>query len=395
MADEDDEKTAFHTSHGVYCYTKMPFGLKDARATYQRLVDKAFKKQIGRNLEVYVDDLVIKSHTEQEILRDIEETFRTLRKINMKLNTKKCTFGAKEGMEAVSAFLLTERESQQRPIYFVSRTLQAPEVNYSLMEKLVLTLVHASRRPRTSIWGQVLANFIAEKPEKDDLDIEMHTGEIIPDPWTLFTDESSSLEGTDGRTELRSKGRLPTGSKLDQRILCGKRAKHYTIPGKSKGADQQLQEILHRTVEVLKEKSIEEKEIMAIVEEEGYIGPPEEISSPKDIETPIESPIPVSPSSSVGSSSSVRSTTPPPDYPFDKSIFAELDNSLWIIPRPLRSKPVPEEPNESNACESIISRNMIIENNHSCHHGLLNKIKNSEKQQKGRTTIRSVSFTAF
>ncbi|GJS75053.1 hypothetical protein Tco_0724934 [Tanacetum coccineum] len=81
--------------------------------------------------------------------------------------------------------------------------------------------------------------------------------------------------------------------------------------------------------------------------------PPEEISPPKDIETPVESTIPISPSSSVGSSSPVRSTTPPPDYPFDKPIFAELDNSLWIIPRPLGSEPVPEEPNESNACESI------------------------------------------
>ncbi|GJR96395.1 reverse transcriptase domain-containing protein [Tanacetum coccineum] len=71
---------------------------ENAGATYQRLVDKAFDKQVGRNLEVYVDDLVIKSHTEEELLRDIEETFRTLRKINMKLNPKKCTFGAIEGM---------------------------------------------------------------------------------------------------------------------------------------------------------------------------------------------------------------------------------------------------------------------------------------------------------
>ncbi|GJX68449.1 reverse transcriptase domain-containing protein [Tanacetum coccineum] len=87
--------------HEVYYYdwyTKMQFGLKNAGATYQRLVDKAFKKQVGQNLEVYVDDLVIKSHTEAELLRDIEETFRTLRKINMKLNPKKCTFGAVEGM---------------------------------------------------------------------------------------------------------------------------------------------------------------------------------------------------------------------------------------------------------------------------------------------------------
>nr|GFA20979.1 reverse transcriptase domain-containing protein [Tanacetum cinerariifolium] len=92
MAEQDEEKTAFHTSHGVYCYTKMPFGLKNAGATYQRLVDKAFDKQIGRNLEIYVDDLVIKSHAETEVLRDIEETFHTLRRINMKLNLKNCGF---------------------------------------------------------------------------------------------------------------------------------------------------------------------------------------------------------------------------------------------------------------------------------------------------------------
>ncbi|GJZ76006.1 hypothetical protein Tco_0640471 [Tanacetum coccineum] len=76
------------------------------------------------------------------------------------------------------------------------------------------------------------------------------------------------------------------------------------------------------------------------------IAPPTVIPPPKDTKTPVGSPIPISPSSSVGSSSPVRSTTPPPDYPFDKSIFAELDNSLWIIPRPLGSKPVPEESKE-------------------------------------------------
>ncbi|GJW24874.1 reverse transcriptase domain-containing protein [Tanacetum coccineum] len=89
MAKEDEEKTAFITSQRIFCYTKMPFGLRNARVTYQHLVDKAFHKQIGRNLEVYVDDLVIKSRTEDEIVRDIEETFKTLRKINMNLNPKK------------------------------------------------------------------------------------------------------------------------------------------------------------------------------------------------------------------------------------------------------------------------------------------------------------------
>nr|GFC18457.1 reverse transcriptase domain-containing protein [Tanacetum cinerariifolium] len=82
------KKNSFPHRTGVYCYTKMSFGLKNAGATYQRLMDKAFENQMGRNIEVYVDDLVIKSHTETEMVRDIAETFQTLRKINMKLNPK-------------------------------------------------------------------------------------------------------------------------------------------------------------------------------------------------------------------------------------------------------------------------------------------------------------------
>ncbi|GKA24661.1 reverse transcriptase domain-containing protein [Tanacetum coccineum] len=72
--------------------------IKNVGATYERLVDKAFQKQIGQNLKVYVDDLVIKSRTEQEVIRDIEKNFKTLKEINMKLNPKKCTFGMREGM---------------------------------------------------------------------------------------------------------------------------------------------------------------------------------------------------------------------------------------------------------------------------------------------------------
>nr|GEU57807.1 reverse transcriptase domain-containing protein [Tanacetum cinerariifolium]GEU94424.1 reverse transcriptase domain-containing protein [Tanacetum cinerariifolium] len=97
MAEDDEEKTTFVKSQGIFCYSKMSFGLKNARATYQRLVDKAFQKQIGQNLEVYVEDLVIKSRMEKEVIKDTEETFKTLREINMKLNPKKCAFGMREG----------------------------------------------------------------------------------------------------------------------------------------------------------------------------------------------------------------------------------------------------------------------------------------------------------
>ncbi|GKD01259.1 reverse transcriptase domain-containing protein [Tanacetum coccineum] len=97
MAKEDEEKTSFYTNKGVYCYKKMPFSLKNAGATYQRLVDKAFSKQIKRILEAYVDDMVIKSRSEEDLLLDIQEIFDQLRAINMKLNSKKCSFGEKEG----------------------------------------------------------------------------------------------------------------------------------------------------------------------------------------------------------------------------------------------------------------------------------------------------------
>ena len=92
MAEEDQEKTAFVTSQGLYCYKVMPFGLKNAEATYQRLVNQMFEKQIGRNVEVYVDDMLVKSKEEEDHLDDLKETFNTLRQYNMKLNPSKCAF---------------------------------------------------------------------------------------------------------------------------------------------------------------------------------------------------------------------------------------------------------------------------------------------------------------
>ncbi|GJT10133.1 reverse transcriptase domain-containing protein [Tanacetum coccineum] len=97
MAKEDEEKTAFYTDQGTYCYTKMLFGLKNVGTTYQRLVDSTFQPQIGRNMEAYVDDMVIKSRDEKMLLADIAETFDNLKKNNMKLNPKKYSFRVEEG----------------------------------------------------------------------------------------------------------------------------------------------------------------------------------------------------------------------------------------------------------------------------------------------------------
>ena len=71
MNEEDQEKTTFVTSQGLYCYKVMPFGLKNAGATYQRLVNQIFSRQIGRNMEVYVDDMLVKSRKAELHLDDL------------------------------------------------------------------------------------------------------------------------------------------------------------------------------------------------------------------------------------------------------------------------------------------------------------------------------------
>ena len=89
MAEENQGKTVFITSQGLYCYKVMPFGLKNTGTTYQRLVNKMFR--------VYVDDMLIKSKEESAHLDDLRETFTTLRQYQMKLNPSKCAFGVASG----------------------------------------------------------------------------------------------------------------------------------------------------------------------------------------------------------------------------------------------------------------------------------------------------------
>ena len=113
MAEEDQEKTFFITSQGLYCYKVMPFGLKNAEATYQRLVNKMFSKQIGRNMEVYVDDMFVKSKEELVHLDDLKETFTTLKPYQMKLNPTKCVFGVALGK--FLGFMVSQRGIEANP----------------------------------------------------------------------------------------------------------------------------------------------------------------------------------------------------------------------------------------------------------------------------------------
>ncbi|XP_068475223.1 uncharacterized protein [Phaseolus vulgaris] len=113
MYHRDREKTAFRTDSDNFFYEVMPFGLKNAGATYQRLMDHVFHDMIGRNVEVYVDDIVVKSDSCEQHVSDLKEVFQALRQYRMRLNPEKCAFGVEGGK--FLGFMLTHRGIEANP----------------------------------------------------------------------------------------------------------------------------------------------------------------------------------------------------------------------------------------------------------------------------------------
>ena len=97
LALDDQEKTVFVTPTGNYHYKVMPFGLKNAGSTYQRMMTRMFKPQLGKNIEVYIDDMVVKSKVVSEHMGDLGSIFEILRKQKLHLNASKCSFGVGSG----------------------------------------------------------------------------------------------------------------------------------------------------------------------------------------------------------------------------------------------------------------------------------------------------------
>jgi hypothetical protein len=128
LSAEDREKTAFITPLGIYCYKVMPFGLKNAGATYQRMVTKMFKDQIGKTMEIYIDDMVVKSRLSQDHLKDLTETFRVLRLHKLRLNASKCVFGVGSGK--FLGFMVSHRGIEVNPDQIkVIQELKAPRTH--------------------------------------------------------------------------------------------------------------------------------------------------------------------------------------------------------------------------------------------------------------------------
>jgi hypothetical protein len=107
IKEEDQEKSAFITTFGAYCYTTMSFGLKNDGATYQRSIQACFKRQLNKNVEAYVDDVVVKTRNSDALIADLEETFASLREYRWKLNPNKCVFSVPSGK--LLGFIISHR----------------------------------------------------------------------------------------------------------------------------------------------------------------------------------------------------------------------------------------------------------------------------------------------
>jgi hypothetical protein len=110
---EDEEKIAFITPYGVFCHQVMPFGLKNAGATYQRMMQNYLGSQIGQNIQVYIDDVVITMRKEESLIDDLKETFDNLDRYKLKLSLTKCSFGISAGQ--LLGFLVSSRGIEANP----------------------------------------------------------------------------------------------------------------------------------------------------------------------------------------------------------------------------------------------------------------------------------------
>ena len=97
MYPPDAEKTSFIIPHGLFCYNVMPFRVKNVGATYQRLVTKMFRPLLGKTMEVYIDDMLIKSKERPDHANHLQQVFDLLKTYDMKLNPAKCAFGVSAG----------------------------------------------------------------------------------------------------------------------------------------------------------------------------------------------------------------------------------------------------------------------------------------------------------
>jgi hypothetical protein len=134
LKEKDQIKTLFITPFGTYAYKTMSFGLKNAGATYQRTIQMCFVDQLHRNVEAYVDDVVIKTRNPDGLIADLEEMFSSLRKFRWKLNPTKCNFGVPSGK--LLRFIVSNRGIEANPVKITAITDMEASATIKDVQKL-------------------------------------------------------------------------------------------------------------------------------------------------------------------------------------------------------------------------------------------------------------------
>ena len=122
-----------------YHYKVMPFGLKNTGSTYQRMMTRMFESQLGKSIEIYVDDMVVKSKVVSEHLGDLGSTFGVLRKHKLRLNASKCSFGVGSGK--FLGYMVTYRGIEVNPDQIKVINDLKPSQNAKEVQKLTGMIV--------------------------------------------------------------------------------------------------------------------------------------------------------------------------------------------------------------------------------------------------------------
>jgi hypothetical protein len=143
IKESDRLATSFITPFGMYCYTTMSFGLRNAGATYQRCMNHVFGEHIGRTVEAYVDNIMVKTRKASDLLCDLETTFKCLRAKGVKLNPEKCVFGVPRGM--LLGFIVSERGIEANPEKITAITNMGPIKDLKGVQRVMGCLAALSR----------------------------------------------------------------------------------------------------------------------------------------------------------------------------------------------------------------------------------------------------------
>jgi ribonuclease HI len=143
MKESNQLATSFITPFGMYCYITMPFGLRNAGATYQRCMNHVFGEHIDRTVEAYIDDIVVKTRKASDLLSDLETTFKCLKAKGVKLNPEKCVFGVPRGM--LLGFIVSKRGIGANPEKIAAITNMGPMKDLKGVQRVMGCLAALSR----------------------------------------------------------------------------------------------------------------------------------------------------------------------------------------------------------------------------------------------------------